>query len=81
MDGQLADMVFTDPPYNVDYGNTAKDRKAKGKSGGRTIMNDNLGEAFEQFLYDAITNMLMVTKGSLYVCMSPLVRTRYSVLL
>lgn len=25
MDGQLADMVFTDPPYNVDYGNTAKD--------------------------------------------------------
>ena len=20
MDGQLADMVFTDPPYNVDYG-------------------------------------------------------------
>ncbi len=72
MDGQLADMVFTDPPYNVDYGNTAKDkqRKAKGKSGGRTIMNDNLGEAFEQFLYDAITNMLMVTKGSLYICMS-----------
>ena len=72
MDGQLADMVFTDPPYNVDYGNTAKDkqRKAKGKSGGRTIMNDNLGQAFEQFLYDAITNMLMVTKGSLYICMS-----------
>ena len=72
MDGQLADMVFTDPPYNVDYGNTAKDkqRKAKGKSSGRTIMNDNLGEAFEQFLYDAITNMLMVTKGSLYICMS-----------
>ena len=72
MNEQLADMVFTDPPYNVDYGNTAKDkqRKAKGKSGGRTIMNDNLGESFEQFLYDAITNMLMVTKGSLYICMS-----------
>ena len=72
MDGQLADMVFTDPPYNVDYGNTAKDkqRSRQGKSGGRTIMNDNLGDAFAQFLYDAITNMLMVTKGSLYVCMS-----------
>lgn len=72
MDGQLADMVFTDPPYNVDYGNTAKDkqRARQGKSGGRTIMNDNLGDAFAQFLYDAITNMLMVTKGSLYVCMS-----------
>lgn len=72
MDGQLADMVFTDPPYNVNYGNTAKDkqRAREGKSGGRTIMNDNLGDAFGQFLYDAITNMLMVTKGSLYICMS-----------
>ena len=29
MDGQLADMVFTDPPYNVDYGNTAKDKQRK----------------------------------------------------
>lgn len=72
MDGALADMVFTDPPYNVDYGNTPKDkqRKSKGKSGGRTIINDNLGDAFAQFLYDALSNMLMVTKGSFYVCMS-----------
>lgn len=67
MNGQLADMVFTDPPYNVDYGNTAKD-KIRGKS--RTILNDNLGDAFAQFLHDAITNMLMVNKGALYVCMS-----------
>jgi DNA modification methylase len=32
LDGALADMVFTDPPYNVDYGNTAKD-KMRGKMG------------------------------------------------
>lgn len=67
MDGQLADMVFTDPPYNVDYGNTAKD-KIRGKS--RTILNDNLGAAFGQFLFDATANMLAVTKGALYICMS-----------
>ncbi len=67
MNGQLADMVFTDPPYNVDYGNTAKD-KIRGKS--RTIMNDNLGAAFGQFLLDSVTNMLAVTKGALYICMS-----------
>jgi DNA modification methylase len=67
MSGQLADMVFTDPPYNVDYGNTAKD-KIRGKS--RTIMNDNLGAAFGQFLLDSVTNMLAVTKGALYICMS-----------
>ncbi len=26
MAGEIADMVFTDPPYNVDYANTAKDK-------------------------------------------------------
>ncbi len=72
LDGALADMVFTDPPYNVDYGNTAKD-KMRGKmrlSGGRTILNDNLGDGFEKFLYDTCVNMLTVCKGALYVCMS-----------
>lgn len=67
LDGALADMVFTDPPYNVDYGNSAKD-KLRGNS--RTIMNDNLGEGFEKFLYDACLNMLTVCKGAMYICMS-----------
>ena len=67
LDGALADMVFTDPPYNVDYGNTPKD-KLRGTN--RTILNDNLGEGFEQFLYDSCVNMLTVCKGAVYVCMS-----------
>ncbi len=67
MGGQLADMAFTDPPYNVDYGNSAKD-KMRGKD--RRIMNDDLGEGFFQFLYDACLNLLLVTKGACYVCMS-----------
>ena len=67
MNGQLADMAFTDPPYNVDYGNNAKD-KMRGKD--RRIMNDALGEGFYQFLYDACLNLLLVTKGACYVCMS-----------
>jgi ParB-like nuclease domain len=48
--GQLADMTFCDPPYNVDYANTPKD-KLRGKH--RPILNDNLGSGFEAFLYDA----------------------------
>lgn len=67
LDGALADMVFTDPPYNVDYGNSAKD-KLRGNN--RTIMNDNLGDGFEKFLYDACVNMLTVCKGAIYICMS-----------
>ena len=67
LDGTLADMVFTDPPYNVNYANTAKD-KMRGKN--RAILNDDLGEGFEKFLYDACVNMLTVCKGAIYVCMS-----------
>ncbi len=67
MSGELADMAFTDPPYNVDYGNSAKD-KMRGKD--RRIMNDNLGDDFYQFLKDALTNLLSVTKGACYIAMS-----------
>jgi hypothetical protein len=65
--GQLADMTFCDPPYNVDYANSPKD-KLRGKH--RPILNDNLGGGFETFLLDACTNILAVTKGACYICMS-----------
>ena len=62
LDGGLADLVFTDPPYNVAYeGKTAKKL---------TIANDALGAGFGAFLQAACGAMLQVTKGSLYICMS-----------
>jgi DNA modification methylase len=65
--GQLADMTFCDPPYNVDYANSPKD-KLRGKH--RPILNDDLGGGFDAFLYDACVNILSVTKGACYICMS-----------
>ena len=62
MGSDRADMVWTDPPYNIAYEGKHKD--------GRTIQNDNMsGENFYQFLYDAYSNMLMFTKagGAIYV--------------
>ena len=47
LDGRLADMTFTDPPYNVDYGSSAKDKLRGNK---RKILNDDLGCGFEAFL-------------------------------
>ena len=67
LDGELADMTFTDPPYNVNYANTAKD-KLRGKN--RPILNDKLGEDFGALLYDACVNILTLTKGAVYICMS-----------
>lgn len=60
---QSPDLAFTDPPYNVDYDGAAKGKKRK-------ILNDKLGDGFEQFLYDACVNVLTVTKGAVYICMS-----------
>ena len=67
LDGELADMAFCDPPYGVNYANSAKDT-LRGKN--RPILNDNLGEGFGPFLQAASANMLAVTKGAIYICMS-----------
>lgn len=58
--GKPAAMVFTDPPYNVDYHG----------SDGASIQNDNLGTGFEAFLGAAIGNLLRSVEGAVYICMS-----------
>jgi len=67
--GELADMAFTDPPYNVNYAN-GSDKKRRGKN--RPILNDALGADFGALLYDACLTILTVTKGAVYICMSSL---------
>jgi len=64
---ELVDMTFTDPPYNVNYANTAKD-KMRGTN--RPILNDNMGDGFGAFLVAACQNILGVTKGAVYIAMS-----------
>lgn len=60
-DGKVADMIFTDPPYNVDYeGGT-----------GMKIQNDKQKDAdFFEFLTKAFNNMAANVKngGSIYCC-------------
>ena len=59
MQGRKANLVVTDPPYNVNYEGTA------GK-----IKNDNMaGEKFYQFLFDSFSNIekVMADDASIYV--------------
>ncbi|MGL4334468.1 MAG: site-specific DNA-methyltransferase, partial [Lactococcus garvieae] len=59
MDGKQANLIVTDPPYNVNYEGSA------GK-----IQNDNMDNtSFYQFLFDAFTNMesALSKDGSIYV--------------
>jgi DNA modification methylase len=69
MDGKQARMVFTDPPWNVDYGADMKHPSWKP----RQIMNDNMTqEDFYEFLVDACKSMASVCEpGALvYLVMS-----------
>ena len=61
-ENQLADLVVTDPPYNVAYEGKTKDAL--------TIKNDSMGDnEFYQFLYDFYTALGSYTKkgGAWYV--------------
>ena len=56
MGGDLADMLLTDPPYNVDYEGKTKDKLK--------IENDKMdNDNFRQFLIDAFSNADMVMKA------------------
>lgn len=60
MQGEFADMVVTDPPYNVNYEG----------SNGLKIENDNMSKNdFYQFLYDFYSALTTAVKkgGSIYV--------------
>ncbi|MGB3210471.1 MAG: site-specific DNA-methyltransferase, partial [Desulforhopalus sp.] len=65
MAGKKADMIFTDPPYNVDYRGGTKE--------GLKIRNDNMSsEKFYTFLLDAFTAAAQVVSPGcpIYVCHS-----------
>jgi site-specific DNA-methyltransferase (adenine-specific) len=55
MNGELADMVVTDPPYNVAYEGKTKDAL--------TIQNDSMGDSdFYKFLFDFYSSLAEFTK-------------------
>jgi DNA modification methylase len=63
MDGNKADMVFTDPPYNIGYIGGASSRRTG-------ILNDKMSKSsFYTFLYDSFSNLMKINKGSFYICM------------
>jgi len=79
MNGQKADMVFTDPPYRVSFqgqriSNTTKDGIViHGHKGANTkheeIENDSLSEDdFKDFMAGVLSNLFMFNKGAWYIC-------------
>lgn len=66
--GKKADMVFTDPPWNVNYGGSDNPKYKK-----RKIINDDMGtEDFKEFMYQTFDVMKSACKtgAMVYVVMS-----------
>ena len=67
MNGEKADMVFTDPPYNINYGNI---KHSKFKQ--REIENDNMsGQEFMNFCQGFASNIKLFCKGIIYCWAGP----------
>jgi DNA modification methylase len=68
MGRERATMAFTDPPYNVSYGDHGGRRRG---ARGRRIANDALTpEEWEVFVRSWSENLLGHVDGALYICMS-----------
>ena len=74
MDGKLADVVVTDPPYNVNIGQGGGSimsmRIQHHRQDGATIKNDNMDDTtFYDFLRNCFSNMNMAMKqGGHFMC-------------
>lgn len=70
-DNKKASMVWTDPPWNVDYGTSNNPKWKNGQD--RQILNDSMSsEDFKDFLYKTFSNMksVLVDGAMVYVVMS-----------
>ena len=70
MDGNKANMVFTDPPYLMGFtGNVHADGSKSFNSKHGAIKNDKMSrEDGDQFILDIFTNIKLFNKGAYYVC-------------
>ena len=66
--GQRAQLAFTDPPYNVDYGNHGGQQRGSRK---RSIANDAMPpEQWNAFVHGWMGNLLSSVDGAIYIAMS-----------
>ena len=71
MDGEKADMVFTDPPYGIDY-SCGRTQVVEKKTYGKLINDDLQGVE----LGELISNVFLFNKtdADVYICVSPIMQ-------
>jgi len=77
MDGQKADMVFTDPPYNIGFEGSMSNKMVNGKKAPadsanqrhEIIKNDKMTEEdFYNFICDVLKEIKIHCRGAYYIC-------------
>lgn len=65
--GDAADMVFTDPPYNVNYRGNLKQQSQQSV---KPLLNDNLSHDYFAFIKTTLAHLLAVTQGACYIALA-----------
>ena len=77
MNGNKADMVFTDPPYGVNFQQgkfIGRDKKAKNRNFSPILNDEKKGDELKDFLKECFTNSACVSESCvIYVWSPPLV--------
>lgn len=77
MDGEKADMVFTDPPYNIGFEGSMANKMLNGKKAPadsanqrhESINNDKMSkDEFYTFISDVLKEIKINCKGAFYIC-------------
>lgn len=77
MNGQKADMVFTDPPYNIGFEGSMSNKMVNGKKAPAdsanqrhdVIKNDKMSEEdFYNFICDVLKEIKINCSGAYYIC-------------
>jgi DNA modification methylase len=77
MNGQKADMVFTDPPYNIGFEGSMSNKMVNGKKAPadsanqrhEIIKNDKMNEEdFYNFICDVLKEIKIHCNGAYYIC-------------
>ena len=66
---EMAAMIFTDPPWNVNIAGGTHDPRSPNYRSGQTIENDNLGDSFGGFIQEWAHACLPQLDGDLYCVM------------
>jgi DNA modification methylase len=70
LQGQVAALTVTDPPYNVNVRVNKNPDRAEILGGSKKIANDSLGTDFQTFLDSVCEHILARTQGAVYIFMA-----------